>query len=462
MKLKIYKCYFLLRMFCSFLSSSQFAMIISAATIILAVVGSFIPKVEMSDFSSELVSDIVFALGLDNIYTSVIFISLIVLFALNLILCTLKLIIFDINKLSDISNINFKEHGRVAIKHSEVRSFLEVCKFDIKQEGDVITASKNSFGKYTVIIIHTGILIVLLGALIGYIFGFKGYINILEGSSDNVAVLSTGEFVPLGFDVKVNRFDVKYYDNTTRPSAFVSDLTITKESSVGDNSSVVSGDNQSLNYILNVNSPLEYEGISIYQHSYGFYLNKKDAKFLFDVEIDNVSKKYEVKYGESFKIKNDLFGKITDFAPALAVGDDGKFSTMSDEMINPAILLEAYTMEGEPVVRSWLLSKQKTSGDFTEDYGFKMTFDKLYGVQYTGLAIKKDPGTTVVYLGFLIISIALILTYLINYTIIFIHLTKDEETGEMIFYKVFKQRRFGRSIPAQMFYKLIDKDEKDI
>ena len=453
MKEKLYK-------FCSFLSSSKFAMVISAGILILAITGSLIPKADVAVSSSQLASNIVSVLGLDHIYTSPIFITLIALFALNLILCTLKLIIFDINKLSDIDNIDFKDHGRVAIKHAEVISFLKATHFDIKQEENVITASKNSFGKYTVIIIHTGILLVLLGALIGYLFGFKGYINILEGSSDNVAVLSTGEFVPLGFDIKVNRFDVKYYDNTTRPSAFVSDITISKESS--DNDSNTSNDNKSLNYILNVNSPLKYEDVSIYQHSYGFYLNKKGARFLFDVEIDNISKKYEVRFNESFKIRDNLFGKITDFAPALAVDDDGKFSTMSEEMVNPAILLEAYSMEGDPVLRSWLLSKQKTSGDFTEDYGFKMTFDKLYGVQYTGLSIKKDPGTAVVYLGFLIISIALILTYLINYTVIFIHLTKDEETGEMIFYKVFKQRKFGRSVPAQMFYKLIDKNEKDI
>ena len=453
MKEKLYK-------FCSFLSSSKFAMVISAGILILAITGSLIPKADVAVSSSQLASNIVSVLGLDHIYTSPIFITLIALFALNLILCTLKLIIFDINKLSDIDNIDFKDHGRVAIKHAEVISFLKATHFDIKQEENVITASKNSFGKYTVIIIHTGILLVLLGALIGYLFGFKGYINILEGSSDNVAVLSTGEFVPLGFDIKVNRFDVKYYDNTTRPSAFVSDITISKESS--DNDSNTSNDNKSLNYILNVNSPLKYEDVSIYQHSYGFYLNKKGARFLFDVEIDNISKKYEVRFNESFKIRDNLFGKITDFAPALAVGDDGKFSTMSEEMVNPAILLEAYSMEGDPVLRSWLLSKQKTSGDFSKDYGFKMTFDKLYGVQYTGLSIKKDPGTAVVYLGFLIISIALILTYLINYTVIFIHLTKDEETGEMIFYKVFKQRKFGRSVPAQMFYKLIDKNEKDI
>ena len=453
MKEKLYK-------FCSFLSSSKFAMVISAGILILAITGSLIPKADVAVSSSQLASNIVSVLGLDHIYTSPIFITLIALFALNLILCTLKLIIFDINKLSDIDNIDFKDHGRVAIKHAEVISFLKATHFDIKQEENVITASKNSFGKYTVIIIHTGILIVLLGALLGYLFGFKGYINILEGSSDNVAVLSTGEFVPLGFDIKVNRFDVKYYDNTTRPSAFVSDITISKESS--DNDSNTSNDNKSLNYILNVNSPLKYEDVSIYQHSYGFYLNKKGARFLFDVEIDNISKKYEVRFNESFKIRDNLFGKITDFAPALAVDDDGKFSTMSEEMVNPAILLEAYSMEGDPVLRSWLLSKQKTSGDFSKDYGFKMTFDKLYGVQYTGLSIKKDPGTAVVYLGFLIISIALILTYLINYTVIFIHLTKDEETGEMIFYKVFKQRKFGRSVPAQMFYKLIDKNEKDI
>ena len=453
MKEKLYK-------FCSFLSSSKFAMVISAGILILAITGSLIPKADVAVSSSQLASNIVSVLGLDHIYTSPIFITLIALFALNLILCTLKLIIFDINKLSDIDNIDFKDHGRVAIKHAEVISFLKATHFDIKQEENVITASKNSFGKYTVIIIHTGILLVLLGALIGYLFGFKGYINILEGSSDNVAVLSTGEFVPLGFDIKVNRFDVKYYDNTTRPSAFVSDITISKESS--DNDSNTSNDNKSLNYILNVNSPLKYEDVSIYQHSYGFYLNKKGARFLFDVEIDNISKKYEVRFNESFKIRDNLFGKITDFAPALAVDDDGKFSTMSEEMVNPAILLEAYSMEGDPVLRSWLLSKQKTSGDFSKDYGFKMTFDKLYGVQYTGLSIKKDPGTAVVYLGFLIISIALILTYLINYTVIFIHLTKDEETGEMIFYKVFKQRKFGRSVPAQMFYKLIDKNEKDI
>ena len=453
MKEKLYK-------FCSFLSSSKFAMVISAGILILAITGSLIPKADVAVSSSQLASNIVSVLGLDHIYTSPIFITLIALFALNLILCTLKLIIFDINKLSDIDNIDFKDHGRVAIKHAEVISFLKATHFDIKQEENVITASKNSFGKYTVIIIHTGILIVLLGALLGYLFGFKGYINILEGSSDNVAVLSTGEFVPLGFDIKVNRFDVKYYDNTTRPSAFVSDITISKESR--DNDSNTSNDNKSLNYILNVNSPLKYEDVSIYQHSYGFYLNKKGARFLFDVEIDNISKKYEVRFNESFKIRDNLFGKITDFAPALAVDDDGKFSTMSEEMVNPAILLEAYSMEGDPVLRSWLLSKQKTSGDFSKDYGFKMTFDKLYGVQYTGLSIKKDPGTAVVYLGFLIISIALILTYLINYTVIFIHLTKDEETGEMIFYKVFKQRKFGRSVPAQMFYKLIDKNEKDI
>ncbi len=453
MKEKLYK-------FCSFLSSSKFAMVISAGILILAITGSLIPKADVAVSSSQLASNIVSVLGLDHIYTSPIFITLIALFALNLILCTLKLIIFDINKLSDIDNIDFKDHGRVAIKHAEVISFLKATHFDIKQEENVITASKNSFGKYSVIIIHTGILIVLLGALLGYLFGFKGYINILEGSSDNVAVLSTGEFVPLGFDIKVNRFDVKYYDNTTRPSAFVSDITISKESS--DNDSNTSNDNKSLNYILNVNSPLKYEDVSIYQHSYGFYLNKKGARFLFDVEIDNISKKYEVRFNESFKIRDNLFGKITDFAPALAVDDDGKFSTMSEEMVNPAILLEAYSMEGDPVLRSWLLSKQKTSGDFSKDYGFKMTFDKLYGVQYTGLSIKKDPGTAVVYLGFLIISIALILTYLINYTVIFIHLTKDEETGEMIFYKVFKQRKFGRSVPAQMFYKLIDKNEKDI
>ena len=453
MKEKLYK-------FCSFLSSSKFAMVISAGILILAITGSLIPKADVAVSSSQLASNIVSVLGLDHIYTSPIFITLIALFALNLILCTLKLIIFDINKLSDIDNIDFKDHGRVAIKHAEVISFLKATHFDIKQEENVITASKNSFGKYSVIIIHTGILIVLLGALLGYLFGFKGYINILEGSSDNVAVLSTGEFVPLGFDIKVNRFDVKYYDNTTRPSAFVSDITISKESR--DNDSNTSNDNKSLNYILNVNSPLKYEDVSIYQHSYGFYLNKKGARFLFDVEIDNISKKYEVRFNESFKIRDNLFGKITDFAPALAVDDDGKFSTMSEEMVNPAILLEAYSMEGDPVLRSWLLSKQKTSGDFSKDYGFKMTFDKLYGVQYTGLSIKKDPGTAVVYLGFLIISIALILTYLINYTVIFIHLTKDEETGEMIFYKVFKQRKFGRSVPAQMFYKLIDKNEKDI
>ena len=457
MKEKLYK-------FCSFLSSSKFAMVISACILILAIAGSLIPKVDTAVASSQLASNIVSVLGLDHIYTSPIFITLIALFALNLILCTLKLIIFDLNKLSDINNHVFKDYGRVAINHAEVLTFLESNNFDIKRRSNIVTASKNPFGKYTVVILHTGILIVLLGALLGYLFGFKGYINILEGSFDNVAVLSTGEFVPLGFDIKVNRFDVKYYDNTSRPSGFVSDITITKESSdnSSDNSSDTIKDNKSLNYILSVNSPLEYEGVSIYQHSYGFYLDRKGARFLFDVEIDNVSKKYEVKFNESFKIKDNLFGKITDFAPALAVSDDGKFSTMSEEMINPAILLEAYSMEGDPVLRSWLLSKQKTSGDFTKDYGFKMTFDKLYGVQYTGLAIKKDPGTAVVYLGFLIISIALILTYLINYTVIFIQFTKDEETGEMIFYKVFKQRKFGRSVPAQMFYKLIDRNEKDI
>jgi len=429
-----------------FLASTKFAIIITALILILALIGSFIPQTHQEDNINEHVLAFMQIIGFDNIFSSVFFIILIVLFAINLILCTIKLLPFARKQYKDIDNLEFHEEKRVVMNYSYIKDFFRNNKFNITEQDNIIVASKYALGRYSVIILHTAILIILLGAGVGHFFGFKGFMNILEGSDDNVIVLSSGEFIPLGFEVHLNRFDIEYYDNTSRPKSFKSTIELIHEN------------NTLLNKVIDVNSPLEHNGITFYQYSYGFYPSS-DSRFLFTLVIDNKSKDFEIPFEQSFKINNNIFGKITDFAPTLAVNPDNTFTTKSEEMVNPAMLAEFYNRNGDPLFRSWISNKNISSGDFTNDHNFRIIFDKLYGIQYTGLSVKKDPGKMIVYLGFILMSLSLLMIYLINYTVIVVHCMKDNDTGEMISYKIYKQRRYSYSRVITLFKKFVSSNE---
>jgi cytochrome c biogenesis protein len=95
-------------------------------------------------------------------------------------------------------------------------------------------ASKSIFvfgekGRWTrlgVYAVHLSVVLLLIGGLIGSIFGLDGYVTIPEGESvGSIQVRNGNAAIPLGFEIRCDDFSVSFYDNGM-PREFRSSLTL--------------------------------------------------------------------------------------------------------------------------------------------------------------------------------------------------------------------------------------------
>ena len=74
---------------------------------------------------------------------------------------------------------------------------------------------------------------------------------------DLIVVKRNGEKVPLNFAVKLNDFNIEFYEGTKTAKAFTSNI------------SIIENNNEVKNTDINVNHPLKYKDVVFYQASYG-------------------------------------------------------------------------------------------------------------------------------------------------------------------------------------------------
>ena len=80
--------------------------------------------------------------------------------------------------------------------------------------------------RFGVYVTHLSIIVIFLGAIVGNVAGFKGYVNIPEGESvSQVAVRGGSRTQDFGFTLRCNSFRVETYP-TGQPKAYVSDLSV--------------------------------------------------------------------------------------------------------------------------------------------------------------------------------------------------------------------------------------------
>ena len=157
---------------------------------------------------------------------------------------------------------------------------------------------------------------------------------------------------------------------------------------------------------LDVNNPLRFKGITFYQASYG-YSPSKDSTFEFTV-TSKAGKKEDinVRFGGSFTIPGtEVSGRVVDFSPALGVDESGKLYTYADMMNNPAAFVE-FSEHGAVKYRQWILARDPHTWKVGDGV---VEFTHLWGAQYTGLQVRKDPGVWIVYLGCLIMAVVFML-----------------------------------------------------
>jgi len=88
---------------------------------------------------------------------------------------------------------------------------------------------KGKIGRLGVHIVHLGVLIIIAGGILGGLFGYSGNIGILEGDTDDAIVLKDNRTVKLPFKIKLENFELSYYDNSTKPKQYTSDIVISDQ-----------------------------------------------------------------------------------------------------------------------------------------------------------------------------------------------------------------------------------------
>jgi cytochrome c biogenesis protein len=263
-----------------------------------------------------------------------------------------------------------------------------------------------------------------LGAIIGSLFGFKGFMAVTEGETQNQMFVrqdrlidsiadslgwSSSEnpdaqgkmnighqkFKTLPFSIQCEDFSVTYYPNTGRPKDYKSDLVV-----IRDGQPVA-------RKTLEVNDPLIVDDIYFYQSSYG-KTGRPGIVVLSVAPPGGEKHEYRTPINGSFVIEGtDTKIEARSFMPDFDIMD-GHVVQRSDEMINPALYLIAKQGE-QSVFNGWIFPNYPDYSAKTE--GYDIQFVDYWGWQYTGLQVAYDPGVEVVWIGCSLLVVGLMIAF---------------------------------------------------
>ena len=368
-----------------FLVSVRLTIITLSLIAATSVVGSLIQQgateEEYLERYSERVYHFIKLFGLDDAYHSPWFYFLISIFVINLVLCTFQ----------RLRRLTSSKEGAIPHPDALVTSGTGFIT-DPANRDEVIRRigpgyrgrrisentelfEKGRFSRYGVVVIHTSVLLVLIGGLIGNMAGFKAYLALRPGDeASHAESRKPGQSaVVFGFTVKCTDFRVSFY-SSGQPKEYASDVEILD----ADHNVLKKGR-------IRVNEPLSYKGIYFYQSSYGrsntytFTENGRKVQ-LGDGQVARDAKVpfMVVRYAED----------VHNFGPGVMV---------------------AYMDSGEPKTL-WFLTRVEKMRSHTVN-GSTISLENISGQWYTGLEVSRDPGVPVVLIGFLMLLAGLSINF---------------------------------------------------
>jgi cytochrome c biogenesis protein len=377
-----------------FLASIKFAIILLACIALGSILGTVIKQGAGADEYLSLYSEstyrIITMLGLNDVYHSPWFFALLFLFAINLTLCTLKrfmpilrgdkkITLPDEGAMAGLS-MNFRVSDNLDDASLSAMLKRYRCTYS-GEEGKVF--QKGALSKYGVLLIHTSIMLILIGGFVGLVTGFKGFMVLQKGETKNT--ISVGgerpHEKPLGFAIKCKDFQVSFYPNGA-PKDYVSTV------------EVIEGEQTIFEKQIRVNDPLSYKGIQVYQASYG-----KTPTFLFNIGGEQVT----LKERETYR-KNDLVMMPIRFEENI-------------HNFGPGVMV-AYLDQGEPRT-VWFLKNMERFNE-KNIQGFPVRLEGIKEALYTGLSVSKDPGIWIVWTGFAFILFGLYINFFMYFRRIYV------------------------------------------
>jgi len=353
--------------------------------------GSFIEQDEPSFFYEEnyplnrpiygfITSKFILFLGLDHVYTTWWFLGLLGVLAISLTGCSItrqfpllnnsKEYFFRKQKVTFLNlPFSIKLKNFFYLKETILLK-LQNLNFYVYQKGNLVYGYKGLIGRISPILVHVSLLIVLGGSTIGAFKNFKAQEMLPKGEIFHVQnPIKIGWLTPLPtITTRINDFWVEYQGKKIHQ--FYSNL------SVLDNFG-----NEIKNQTISVNNPLRYKQVDFYQSDWnliGIRVKQlaENRNYEFPVFPLQKASKSWITWIKTEKINRTvIFDQLEN--TFLLYDETGKFLNL----INI----------GEEIENEWMVNDLLPS---------------------TGLLVKYDPSISIIYLGFGLLMITSLLSYL--------------------------------------------------
>ena len=325
--------------------------------------------------------------GLDHVYRTWWFLALLIVFGASLIACTFTR---QFPALGAAQKWKYysqpRQFQKLALSAELTETDLTALantltqkRYRVFQDGSQLYGRKGLVGRIGPIVVHASMILILLGAIWGAMTGFFAQEIVPSGETFQIRnVFDAGPWakgqIPKDWSVRVNRFWIDYTPEGNI-SQFYSDLSVLNQT----------GDEVDRKTIY-VNQPLRHRGVTLYQADWGIAavrvkLNKSPVLQLPMQLLENDGPRF---WGTWLPTKPDLSEGVTLLASDL----------------QGSVLI--YDNAGQ------LISTVR-KGMAAEVNGVTLSLVDVVGS--TGLQIKADPGIPLVYGGFGLLMLGVIMSY---------------------------------------------------
>jgi len=370
-------------------SSMKLGLALLGIIALVSAIGTVIPQEAMDPDKAKAVAGLWQTLGMTHLYSSIWFRLLLGLLCINLVVCSIQRVksiyrrTFKLTPPINLAQVSQKNRmvvqGELVSLRESVQEVLiqKGFRFTLKEEAEhwSFIAIKRRMGNWGSLITHLSFVVLIIGALVGSLLGFKGYF--MEGTGTTTPIQSiqvSKGAISETFSVRINSAEDRFLSNGERDNWYT-------------DMSIIENQKEVARKTISVNHPLEYKGVTFYQASFSngalFTADIKGQKM--PVVLQDQGQSYYQAPGTDLYLVTALTGSQSQ---------------------KPDVLYQVFKGTGEKPIQTGQLKIGET---IDVQGAYSLTYDGLGG--FTGLQVKKDPGVVVIWLGCALLLCGLLLAF---------------------------------------------------
>lgn len=419
----------------NFFASVKLALVTLFVLAVASIIGTIVPQKEEAaryiELYGENIAKFFQVLDIQDMYNSWWFVSMLVLFSLNLIVCTIERLphIWKVVRQDNLATTNPERLGKMAMRRhfsgemsleqacGRVETAMRASGWSLSQlakdGGTLFFSQKGAYTRLGVIIVHVSILVIFTGALIGSFYGYKASVLIPEGGETSQVYQSNNQHtaIPLAFTVRCNDFQLTYYD-TGMPKEYRSDLIVSKGADKLYEKSIV------------VNDPMQFGGLTFYQSSY------QPVQGQFAVQIVNDTTKAAQKFFISARQENKWLSEKVVFGITDLSGPD----------MMKRYQYKVWFSDDKAAPSEFWINEGGTAKIKRTDATYTLTAQPRFA---TGLQVVKDPGVWTVYSGCIMMILGLFVIFFMSHRRVWVFVSGDGKKASILVSGMSNKNKIG-------------------